>query len=47
MRFPRQALHAGVLGFFHPTKQVKMRFETPWPADFANLMKVLRDLNAA
>jgi 23S rRNA pseudouridine1911/1915/1917 synthase len=47
MRFPRQALHAGVLGFFHPTKQAKMRFETPWPADFANLMKVLRDLNAA
>ena len=46
MKFPRQALHAGVLGFFHPTKQAKMRFESPWPADFANLMKALRDLNA-
>jgi 23S rRNA pseudouridine1911/1915/1917 synthase len=45
MKFPRQALHAGVLGFFHPTKQKKMRFESPWPADFANLMKALRDLN--
>jgi len=46
MKFPRQALHAGVLGFFHPTKQVKMRFESPWPADFASLMKALRDLNS-
>jgi 23S rRNA pseudouridine1911/1915/1917 synthase len=45
MRFPRQALHAGVLGFFHPTKQAKMRFESPWPADFANLVKALRELN--
>ena len=47
MKFPRQALHAGVLGFFHPTKQKKMRFESPWPADFANLMKALRELNAS
>ena len=45
--FPRQALHAGVLGFFHPTMQKKMRFESPWPADFANLMKALRELNAS
>jgi 23S rRNA pseudouridine1911/1915/1917 synthase len=44
--FPRQALHAGVLGFFHPTRQAKMRFESPWPADFVNLMKALRDLNS-
>jgi len=42
--FPRQALHAGVLGFFHPTRQAKMRFESPWPADFANLVKALRSL---
>jgi 23S rRNA pseudouridine1911/1915/1917 synthase len=42
--FPRQALHAGVLGFFHPTRQTKMRFESPWPADFANLVKALRGL---
>jgi 23S rRNA pseudouridine1911/1915/1917 synthase len=47
MKFPRQALHAGVLGFFHPTRQKKMRFESPWPADFANLMKALRELNAS
>src|SRR6266852_6012978 len=38
--FPRQALHAGVLGFFHPTRQAKLRFESPWPADFADLVKV-------
>src|SRR5882672_1705551 len=44
--FPRQALHAGVLGFFHPSRQMKLRFESPWPADFASLMKALRRLNA-
>ncbi len=43
-RFPRQALHAGVLGFFHPTLQKKMRFETPWPEDFRVLIETLRAL---
>jgi 23S rRNA pseudouridine1911/1915/1917 synthase len=43
--FPRQALHAGVLGFFHPTRQEKLRFESPWPADFASLINALRALN--
>lgn len=42
--FPRQALHAGVLGFFHPVKQVKMRFESAWPDDFARLVNGLRTL---
>jgi 23S rRNA pseudouridine1911/1915/1917 synthase len=42
--FPRQALHAGVLGFFHPTQQAKLRFESPWPADFASLVNALRQL---
>ena len=42
--FPRQALHAGVLGFFHPTRQVKLRFESPWPPDLAGLVKALRGL---
>ena len=46
MKFPRQALHAGVLGFFHPTKQKTMRFESPWPEDFQALMDVLRELNS-
>ena len=42
--FPRQALHAGVLGFFHPTRQVKLRFESPWPDDLSGLVKALRGL---
>jgi 23S rRNA pseudouridine1911/1915/1917 synthase len=42
--FPRQALHAGVLGFQHPTRHRTMRFETPWPADFQELMRALRAL---
>ena len=35
--FPRQALHAFLLGFQHPTLHKAMRFESPWPADFAAL----------
>ena len=44
--FPRQALHAGVLGFFHPAQQIRMRFESPWPDDFAKLVKALRGLDS-
>lgn len=43
--FPRQALHAGVLGFMHPTRHEKMRFELSWPEDFAALVNALRGLN--
>src|SRR5579863_9044104 len=43
--FPRQALHAYVLGFQHPTLHKTMRFESPWPADFADLVGALRGLN--
>ena len=43
--FTRQALHAFVLGFQHPTKHKTMRFESPWPADFASLVAALRGLN--
>ena len=42
--FSRQALHARLLGFKHPTSQKQLRFESPWPADFANLVKALRSL---
>lgn len=42
--FPRQALHALVLGFKHPTSQKRLRFESPWPADFARLVSNLRAL---
>jgi len=43
--FPRQALHAYVLGFQHPTTHKTMRFEAPWPADFAALVAALRKLS--
>ncbi len=43
--FPRQALHAYILGFQHPTLHKTLRFESPWPADFAALVADLRALN--
>ena len=43
--FPRQALHAFVLGFQHPSLHKTLRFESPWPADFAGLVAALRGLN--
>jgi 23S rRNA pseudouridine1911/1915/1917 synthase len=42
--FPRQALHAAVLGFKHPITRVEMRFESPLPADMETLLGVLRRL---
>ena len=38
----RQALHARVLGFVHPTTGKSMRFESPWPDDFRMAMDALR-----
>jgi 23S rRNA pseudouridine1911/1915/1917 synthase len=43
-RFPRQALHACLLGFQHPSLHKTMRFTSPWPADFAALVEALRGL---
>ena len=43
--FPRQALHAWLLGFLHPTTHKATRFESPWPADFAALVAALRLLS--
>jgi 23S rRNA pseudouridine1911/1915/1917 synthase len=42
--FHRQALHAFVLGFQHPSLHKAMRFESPWPDDFAGLVAALRGL---
>jgi 23S rRNA pseudouridine1911/1915/1917 synthase len=42
--FPRQALHAYVLGFRHPSTHKTIRFESPWPEDFSALVKALRGL---
>jgi 23S rRNA pseudouridine1911/1915/1917 synthase len=38
----RQALHARVLGFVHPRSKKKLRFEAPWPEDFARAVEALR-----
>jgi 23S rRNA pseudouridine1911/1915/1917 synthase len=43
--FSRQALHAFILGFQHPSLHKTLRFEAPWPADFAGLVSALRGLN--
>ena len=43
--FSRQALHALVLGFQHPSRHKTLRFESAWPADFAALVAALRGLN--
>ncbi len=42
--FPRQALHAWLLGFQHPSTHKHVRFESPWPNDFAALIAALRGL---
>ena len=39
--FRRQALHAAVLGFRHPVTGKALHFESPLPADFAQLLKLL------
>lgn len=39
--FPRQALHAAVLGFVHPVSREDMRFEAPLPPDMAGLIAQL------
>ncbi len=42
--FPRQALHAAVLGFKHPISGAELRFTSALPADMAGLLAVLRQL---
>ena len=39
---PRQALHAVVLGFEHPTTHKHMHFESPLPQDFASVVEKWR-----
>jgi 23S rRNA pseudouridine1911/1915/1917 synthase len=40
--FGRQALHAASLGFTHPATGEKLRFDSPLPADMAELLTALR-----
>jgi 23S rRNA pseudouridine1911/1915/1917 synthase len=44
--FPRQALHAGLLGFHHPKLAKNLRFESTWPKDFSCLVNALRGIDA-
>ncbi len=44
LAFPRQALHAWLLGFEHPASGEAMRFEAPPPADMAELLDGFRKL---
>jgi 23S rRNA pseudouridine1911/1915/1917 synthase len=46
---PRQMLHARELSFTHPRKEKVVKFEAPWPADFATAVEALRlrDASAA
>jgi 23S rRNA pseudouridine1911/1915/1917 synthase len=39
--FPRQALHARLLGFVHPVTGAPLRFEREAPADFTRLLEIL------
>lgn len=43
--FPRQALHAAVLGFAHPVSGEELRFESPLPADMVALLDDLDQVN--
>jgi 23S rRNA pseudouridine1911/1915/1917 synthase len=38
----RQALHAAVLGFTHPTSGAALRFESPLPPDLSRALEALR-----
>ncbi len=42
-QFPRQALHAAVLGFKHPLTKKEIRFEDPIPPDMASLISALKN----
>jgi 23S rRNA pseudouridine1911/1915/1917 synthase len=42
--FPRQALHAYLLGFQHPSLHKTLHFESKWPADLSGLIAALRGL---
>jgi 23S rRNA pseudouridine1911/1915/1917 synthase len=39
--FPRQALHAGFLGFKHPITGRALRYTSPLPADMQGLIALL------
>ncbi len=42
-KLTRQALHAGRLSFIHPVTEQAMSFESPLPADMAEVIRFLRE----
>jgi 23S rRNA pseudouridine1911/1915/1917 synthase len=42
--FPRQALHARLLGFAHPIEKRRLEFESPLPGDLTQLVRTLEQL---
>ncbi len=44
---PRQMLHARELGFGHPRSGKQVKFQAPWPDDFASAVEALRDTKTA
>ena len=47
MQFKRQALHAKKIAFRHPVSGEFLMFESPLPADFAELLESLRDYGSS
>ncbi len=45
--FPRQALHAAMLGFDHPATGARLEFSSPLPADLADLLTKLQAGNTS
>lgn len=41
--FKRQALHAALLGFYHPTTNAYIEFTSPMPEDMEGLLRFLRE----
>ena len=44
LQFARQALHAKILGFCHPTTGIQLRFESQLPSDFIGLINSLEGI---
>ena len=44
---PRQALHARILGFVHPTTNKQMHFESPMPSDMEQCIEHWRNYSAS
>jgi 23S rRNA pseudouridine1911/1915/1917 synthase len=42
-RFPRQALHAALLGIVHPVGGEALQWQSPLPADLAELLRLLEE----